>query len=473
MEDKEQILDEDNDTVESEQEQSEKPDGGWGWVVCCGTFSVNFIVFGIHNSFGVVYEYLVDEQHMGEAETAWVGAMAGSLNFLCGPLTSILCDRFGCRRVAFVGALLSVTGLFLTSLVTRLHYMYLTYGLLWGVGSSFSFVPSIVMLGEYFDKRLALANGLGTSGSGVGSLVASPAINYLLWVVGWSNSLRILSGVAAFLVVACFLYKPLKTRQRDRAVTKQCSQLCDVSIWRNRAYVAWVLTVALFQFGYPVPFVHLVKYANDLGIPTSKGAWLVGFLSIMSTVGRVIFGKICELRWVNKVYVYQFSVFIIGISTMICPITEGYAGLLTYSLVFGFFDGCFVGQVAVITGEIAGKNRLSQAVGNMFGVLAIPMSFGPPVAGWLYEATGSYHQAFFVCGSVGIMASLFVFVVSRLHRNQRQYYISSRRGSKNTDSNKDCRYEGSLETESEMSNMIRGETTSREVLIVADKETVL
>ena len=66
---------------------------------------------------------------------------------------------------------------------------------------------------------------------------------------------------------------------------------------------------------------------------------------------------------------------------MICPITEGYAGLLTYSLVFGFFDGCFVGQVAVITGEIAGKNRLSQAVGNMFGVLAIPMSFGPPVAG--------------------------------------------------------------------------------------------
>ena len=174
------------------------------------------------------------------------------LNFLFGPLTSILCDRFGCRRVAFVGALLSVTGLFLTSLVTRLQYMYLTYGLLWGIGSSFSFVPSIVMLGEYFDKRLALANGLGTSGSGVGSLVASPAINYLLRVVGWSNSLRILSGAAVFLVVACFLYKPHKTRQCDRNVTKQCSQLCDVSIWKNRAYVVWVLTVALFQFGYPV-----------------------------------------------------------------------------------------------------------------------------------------------------------------------------------------------------------------------------
>lgn len=63
------MVDGDDDALESELEGSEKPEGGWGWVVCCGTFSVNFIVFGIHNSFGVVYEYLVDEHHMGEAET--------------------------------------------------------------------------------------------------------------------------------------------------------------------------------------------------------------------------------------------------------------------------------------------------------------------------------------------------------------------------------------------------------------------
>lgn len=472
MDDRERMFDGDNvDTEESQQGNCGKPEGGWGWIVCCGTFSVNFIVFGIHNSFGVVYEYLVDEKSMGEAETAWVGAMAGSLNFLFGPLTSILCDRFGCRRVAFVGALLSVTGLFLTSLVTRLHYMYLTYGLLWGIGSSFSFVPSIVMLGEYFDKRLALANGLGTSGSGVGSLVASPAINYLLRVVGWSNSLRILSGAAVFLVVACFLYKPHKTRQRDRNVTKQCSQLCDVSIWKNRAYVVWVLTVALFQFGYPVPFVHLVKYADDLGIPPSKGSWLVGILSIMSTVGRVIFGKLCELRCVNKIYMYQFSLLAIGLSTVICPITESYAGLVAYSVVFGFFDGCFVGQVAVITGDIAGKERLSQAIGNMFGVVAIPMSLGPPVAGWLYESSGSYHQAFFVCGSVAIASSLFVFIVSHLDRGQRRRYTFRKPLSETADPSTACVCEESLETGSEMSALV--EVTSRDVLIVTDKETVL
>ena len=85
MEDKEQMLGGGNiDTEEQEQEQDNggKPEGGWGWVVCCGTFSVNFIVFGIHNSFGVVYEYLVDEKNMGEAETGKIKSQTTVLRLI-------------------------------------------------------------------------------------------------------------------------------------------------------------------------------------------------------------------------------------------------------------------------------------------------------------------------------------------------------------------------------------------------------
>ena len=116
-------------------------------------------------------------------------------------------------------------------------------------------------------------------------------------------------------------------------------------------------------------------------MPKSQGAWLIGFLSITSTVGRVFFGKISDLKFVNRLYMYQFSVFAIGLTTLLCPLTTNYAGLVSYALIFGFFDGCFVGQVAVITADVVGHEKLSQAVGNMFGTLAIPMSLGPPLAG--------------------------------------------------------------------------------------------
>ncbi|EDO46709.1 predicted protein, partial [Nematostella vectensis] len=372
-------------------------EGGWGWIVCAGTFIVNFIVFGIHNSFGVVYVNLLDELKLGKAETAWIGAMAMGLNFLCGPLTSILCTRYSCQATAFIGALLSVLGLFLTSFVQEPPKMYLTYGLLFGVGSSLSFVSSIVILGEYFQKRLALVNGIATSGSGVGSLVTGPVMNYLLANIGWQNCMRVLSGFAMLLWIAAFLFKPNKRRVSTRP-SKDAGKLVDLSIWRNKAYVTWVITVALFQFGYLFPFVHLIKYAEELGISKSKGAWLIGFLSITSTIGRVLFGRLCDFQRVNRITVYQLSVFAIGVSTILCPLASNYGGLIAYAVTFGFFDGCFVGQVAVITADIVGHEKLSQGVGNMFGFIAIPMSFGPPVAGWLYDAFGSYDLSFYLSG---------------------------------------------------------------------------
>ena len=187
--------------------------------------------------------------------------MAMGLNFFFGPITSALCDRFGCRIISFAGAVLSVLGLFVTSFIQDVYFMYLTYGVVWGVGSSLSFVSSIVVLGRYFDRRLALANGIATSGSGVGSLVAGPVINYLLQSVGWKNSMRILSGFANVLWVAALLFKPAKSNFEELSKkAEEKKKLFDLSIWRNKAYVLWVTTVALFQFGYLVPFVHLVSY---------------------------------------------------------------------------------------------------------------------------------------------------------------------------------------------------------------------
>lgn len=456
-----------------------KPDGGYGWIVCCGTFIVNFVVFGIHNSFGVVYVNLLDDLDLGEMQTAWIGAMAMGLNFFFGPITSALCDRFGCRVVSFAGALLSVLGLFLTSFIQEVNKMYVTYGLVWGVGSSFAFVSSIVVLGQYFDRKLALANGIATSGSGVGSLVAGPVINYLLETVGWKNSMRILSAIALALWIAALLFKPRESHQ-DIMERKMNSKLFDTSIWRNKAYVLWVSTVALFQFGYLVPFVHLVKYAEDLGVPKSKGAWLIGFLSITSTVGRVFFGKISDLKFVNRLYMYQFSIFAIGLTTLLCPLANNYAGLVSYALIFGFFDGCFVGQVAVITADIVGHEKLSQAVGNMFGTLAIPMSLGPPLAGWLHEGFGSYDEAFYIAGSVAIFSSLLLFGVNYMIRSQFKAsrlvakkdtsLISDNNSSASDSSYKDAESQPMLEDECSSTQF---NLKIREFLMGSDRETVL
>ena len=52
-----------------------------------------------------------------------------------------------------------------------------------------------------------------------------------------------------------------------------------------------------------------------------------------------------------------------------------------YFPVFGFFEGCYVCQVAVITGDIVGIDRMEVAVGILFGIKSVPLTLGPPIAG--------------------------------------------------------------------------------------------
>jgi MCP family monocarboxylic acid transporter-like MFS transporter 10 len=188
--------------------------------------------------------------------------MAGSLNFLGGPAASYLCNRYGCRAVAFIGAILAILGLFLTSFVQETSKMYVTYGLLWGVGSSFSFIPSIVVLGQYFHRRFPLANSIASSGSGIGSLLAAPLINYLLSTVKWQNSMRILACIAMLLLLSAFLYRPVNVHAGRRINNMESVATTTTSIWKCKPYLVLIVAVAMFQLCYTVPYVHLVSTFN-------------------------------------------------------------------------------------------------------------------------------------------------------------------------------------------------------------------
>ena len=187
--------------------------------------------------------------------------MGLGMNFFFGPFTSALCDRFGCRVVAIVGGLISVTAMFATSFVNSLVSIYLTYSILWGMGSSMCFVPTFLIVGRYFERRRSLANGIITAGSAVGALVMGPTINMLLERVGWRNTMRILGGVACATALAALTYRPPPVNMVKREVNfeQKRKKIIDMSVWKNKGFLVWAFALAIFNLGYFVPFVYLVS----------------------------------------------------------------------------------------------------------------------------------------------------------------------------------------------------------------------
>lgn len=122
-------------------------------------------------------------------------------------------------------------------------------------------------------------------------------------------------------------------------------------------------------------------YAEECGIPNSQSSTLVGMMSVGSTFGRLLFGKLGDHPRVHRLYCFQMAMLIIGVADTLSTLTKSYAGLVVYMLVFGVFDGCFVVFLAVLCADIVGVDKVAAGIGIQFFFMAITSIAGPPLAG--------------------------------------------------------------------------------------------
>ncbi|KAL9978474.1 hypothetical protein ACROYT_G015994 [Oculina patagonica] len=368
---------------------------------------------GIHNVFGLLYLDLLTEFGESKATTAWVASISFGLTFVFSPLSSFLCKRFGCKAVTTLGGILVGIGLLLSSFVDSIFRMYVTYSFLFGLGSSMCYVSSVLVLSGYFSKNLVVANGIGLAGAGVGTISLAPALSLLLDNYYWRDALRILSATSLLLVISGLIYYlvPAPMDFSDPDDYQEETKRFDFSLFKNKAYIVWIAVVGLVLFGFYIPYVHLVRHGQDLGIQKQDSAVLVGYMAMSQTVGKIVFGRIADHPRVNRVYLYQMCLLVCSVLTTLLPLFTTYKALLSYCIVFGFHEGCFVVLIAVLTGDIAGRKMMATAYGVMYFFTGIPMMLGPPVAGWMYAITKNYEPAFYMAGAFTTVGVCLLFLI--------------------------------------------------------------
>lgn len=120
-------------TTESGGAVAEPPDGGYGWFIVFGAFSVQFWVAGLVKSYGVLYVEIMETFPSSTATVAsWIPAILSALCLVLAPLSSALCQRFSCRAVVFVGGIFCALGMILSYFATNLLHLLFTFGILTG-----------------------------------------------------------------------------------------------------------------------------------------------------------------------------------------------------------------------------------------------------------------------------------------------------------------------------------------------------
>ncbi|XP_020295253.1 monocarboxylate transporter 10 isoform X2 [Pseudomyrmex gracilis] len=407
------------------------PDGGFrAWMIMIGSFTINGLIFSIINTYSLIYPELQKRlTEVGETEVSSKAALVGSLTigttFFLSPIASMLTDKFGIQITTFVGGAIASAGLFLSSMLThKVELLYLTYGVMYGLGASLAYTPSLVILGHYFKKYLGLVNGIVTAGSSVFTTLIPSLVELLLLRVGLEGTLKSLAVFTAIIMVCAILFKPmpLNAPQQDEPELKAKSfrsrvkEFVNVSIWNRKRYVVWACSIPLALFGYFVPYVHIGKFVSTT-FKDADGKLPVMCIGITSGIGRLIFGYIADLPKVNRILLQQISFVSIGILTMLLPVTKSFVVLLIISLGMGLFDGCFISLLGPIAFDICGRGGATQAIGFLLGMCSIPLTVGPPIAGLLYDHTGTYDLPFILAGIPPIVGALLMFLIRCVKQN--------------------------------------------------------
>lgn len=120
-----------------------------------------------------------------------MGSLTIGTTFFLSPVGGILTDKIGIQLTTFLGGALAAGGMYLSSLVAdQVGYLYFTYGVMYGLGASLAYTPSLVILGHYFKRRLGFVNGLVTTGSSLFTLCLPYLMELMLRNYGLEATLR-------------------------------------------------------------------------------------------------------------------------------------------------------------------------------------------------------------------------------------------------------------------------------------------
>jgi MFS family permease len=392
----------------------------YGWFVVTAAFAVTFVGFGSAYTFSAFVGELQREFGASRGSVSLVFSLAGFLYFGLGIVSGPLADRFGSRRLAVAGMILTGLGLAAASAARSLPEVYAAYGLGVGLGVGCAYVPAIGAVQRWFVRRRGFASGLAVSGIGVGTLVMPPLASLLIETLGWRGAYLALGALAATVGGGLALLIENDPRHRgllpdgdppQSAAKDARPQGASVrEAIRSRRFISLYAACLICSFGVFVPFVHLVPYAGDHGVAPASAVLLLGVIGIGSTAGRFLLGGLADRIGRQLSLLLMFAGMALALA--IWAISTNVWSLAAFAFIYGVFYGGWVAILpAVVMDQFGGRN-VSGIIGILYTSVAFGTLIGPTAAGFAFDLSHSYTLPILAGAGANILAAIIVAATS-------------------------------------------------------------
>eukprot|EP00092_Neocalanus_flemingeri_P021648 GFUD01023481.1.p1 GENE.GFUD01023481.1~~GFUD01023481.1.p1 ORF type:complete len:462 (+),score=95.14 GFUD01023481.1:81-1388(+) len=415
--------DENHEAGESDEKEEEgvQEEGWWGWMVVLASFLCNMVIDGMGYSFGVLLEPMKEEFKTGAGSVSFVGSILAGVIMLTAPIAAAAINRFGTRITCIVGSFISAAAMLSSSYSTNLTTLLISYGIFGGFGLGLMYVPAVVAVGQYFNKRLNLATGISVCGSGAGTFIFAPLASSLVQQYGWRGCNRVMAVFCLLCSVCGLVLAPVKTKNTVRQNTK----LIDLEIFKNIPFVLVMIGNIPTVMAVYTTYAYLPSMAESFGYTSDKASFLVSMVGITNTVGRVASGWITDIPCISPLVVTITATLLGGIFPVLMPIGGSYSALLVICGLFGFTISALPTTTTGLIVDLLGIRHLNSAFGTLTFVRGTAALLGPPTAGFILDHFSDYSVPFsFSSALLGmslIIHSIVWCIVRHLRKRRERY----------------------------------------------------
>jgi len=398
----------------------------YAWIIAGVTFVVLLITAGIRATPGVLMVPL-------EAEFGWsrsVISAAVAINIalfgLIGPFAASVIDRWGLRRtVAAALALLAASVLLSTWMHARWQLMLL-WGVLVGTGTGVtSMVLAAIVATRWFEARRGLVLGALSAANATGQLIFLPMLARLTEQRGWRSAALLVSASAA---IVCAIAIVLLRDRPESVGLRRYGEALDARAARpamapfaalafaTRSRAFWILAGTFFVCGASTNGLigtHLIAACHDYGIPQVRSAQLLAVMGIFDILGTTASGWLTD-RYSSRHLLFGYYT-LRGLSLLFLPFTlsGGAHGLAWFAVFYGLDWVATVPPTVRLTGEAFGRENTGVVYGWIGASHQVGASLAAFGAGTIRSVLGDYQLAFWIAGTLCVLAGLSFLTLGR------------------------------------------------------------
>jgi predicted MFS family arabinose efflux permease len=384
---------------------------GWTLVLTC---FVGFLYFSaMFSSMSVLIGPISEEFGWSRTLVSAGSSISSITTAVLSPFFGILIDRYGTRKLALPGLVITAFALSAMSLATGSAAQWLA---LWAIYAVITLSVKTTVwttaVAGVFEKSRGLALALTLAGATAAHTIMPVLSNFLVIQFGWRMTFVWIGmgmGALTLLLSFFFLYDAHDRHKTAAAAGKTSAARPDFpgltvsEAWRDSAlwriaisiFVIMALTIGLLY--------HQIEILSEMGVSRTNAAWLASLAGAVGIIGKLITGVLLDRYRGNLVggitmtsAAVAFAIFLMGTKTV--PV------LIFAMLVNGYTAGAKLHIASYLTVQYCGMKNFGKIYGVITTMVSLGSGVGPLLAGVIYDATGNY-DAFLMAGTVGLVVS--------------------------------------------------------------------